>query len=208
MPEPVLEKWAPKFAGWEKVLYPSQPVVAAGDIPWPTRIPKSRVETKQIPLMISMRPPVSPLKTPTQPQPSPSMHALALAWLPTPPQGFVGVTTCLHAPELVEEDLEPPVGILPVELVAAPGIASMSSSCIIKDELTGVTYITWSQPLLGGWPSVVQAWKPSPLALPLRISQIANRQSTEICHWADKWSFPHRTFQNTHCWANCGYNLL
>ena len=33
------------------------------------------------------------------------------------------------------------MGILPVELVAAPGIASMSSSHIIKDELTGVTYM-------------------------------------------------------------------
>ena len=28
-----------------------------------------------------------------------------------------------------------------MELVAAPGIASMSSSCIIKDELMGVTYM-------------------------------------------------------------------
>ena len=51
----------------EKVLHPSQLVVAAGDIPWPTRIPKSRVEMKQIPPMISMRLPVSPPKTPTQP---------------------------------------------------------------------------------------------------------------------------------------------
>ena len=32
MPEPVPERRAPKFAGWEKVLHPSQPVVAAGDI--------------------------------------------------------------------------------------------------------------------------------------------------------------------------------
>ena len=37
MPEPVPERRAPKFAGWEKVLHPSQPVVAAGDIPRPTR---------------------------------------------------------------------------------------------------------------------------------------------------------------------------
>ena len=35
-------------------------------------------------------------------------------------------------------DLELPVGLMPMELVAAPGIASMSSSCIIKDELMGV----------------------------------------------------------------------
>ena len=38
-------------------------------------------------------------------------------------------------------DLELPVGLMPMELVAAPGIASMSSSHIIKDELMGVTYM-------------------------------------------------------------------
>ena len=32
VPEPVLERRAPKFVGWEKVLHPSQPVVAARDI--------------------------------------------------------------------------------------------------------------------------------------------------------------------------------
>ena len=88
-----------------------------------------------------MKLPVSPLKTPTQPQPSPSMHALALMQPPTPLQGFAGVTACLHVPKLVEVDLELPVGLMPMEMVAAPGIASMSSSCIIKDELTGVTYM-------------------------------------------------------------------
>ena len=33
VPELAPEKQAPKFAGWEKVLHPSWPVVAAGDIP-------------------------------------------------------------------------------------------------------------------------------------------------------------------------------
>ena len=58
-----------------------------------------------------------------------------------PPQGYAGVTACLHAPKLVEVDLELPVGILPMELVAARWIASMSSSHIVKDELMGVTYM-------------------------------------------------------------------
>ena len=69
------------------------------------------------------------------------MHALVLVWPLTPPQGFTGVTACLHVPELVEVDFELPVGLMPMELVAAPGIASMSSNCIIKDELMGVTYM-------------------------------------------------------------------
>ena len=33
------------------------------------------------------------------------------------------------------------MGIVPLELVTAPGIASMSSSHIVRDELMGVTYI-------------------------------------------------------------------
>ena len=58
-----------------------------------------------------------------------------------PPWGFSGVTACLHVPKLVEVDLEPPVSLMPMELVAAPGITSVSSSHIIKDELMGVTYM-------------------------------------------------------------------
>ena len=136
VPEPVPERRAPKFVGWEKVLHPSQPVV-----PQLTRTPRLKVGAKQIPQMISIKLPISPPKIPTLPQPSPSIQALVLMQLPTPPQGFSGVTACLCIPKLVEVELEPPVGIMPIELVAAPGIASMRSSRIIKDELTGVTYM-------------------------------------------------------------------
>ena len=62
----------------------------------------------------------------------------ALVWLPTPLHGFSGVTACLHAPELIEVDLKVPVGAMPIGLmVAAPGISSVSSSYIVKDEITG-----------------------------------------------------------------------
>ena len=50
------------------------------------------------------------------------------------------MVACQCVPELVEVELEPPVGVMPMELVAAPGITSVSSSHIIKDELMGVTY--------------------------------------------------------------------
>ena len=46
---------------------------------------------------------------------------------------------CLHTPELVEVDLEAPVDIMPIGLLATPGISS--SSHIVKDELTGITYM-------------------------------------------------------------------
>ena len=74
------------------------------------------------------------------PQPSPLTQALVLMWPPTP-CGFSGVMACLHTPELVEVDLEAPVGIMPIGLLATPGISNVSSSHIVKDELTGVTYI-------------------------------------------------------------------
>ena len=53
--EPVPERRALKFAGWEKVLPPSQPVVATGDIPQLTRIPRLKVGAKQIPQMIPIK---------------------------------------------------------------------------------------------------------------------------------------------------------
>ena len=140
-PEPALEGRAPKFLGWEKVLHPSQPVVATGEIPLMTRIPRLKVGSSQLSQMILIKLPVSPARTPTPPQLSPPMQALVLVQLPTPPHGFSGVTACLHTPELIEVDLKVPVGALPIRLVATSGISSVSSSCIVKDEITGITYM-------------------------------------------------------------------
>ena len=47
----------------------------------------------------------------------------------------------LCTPELVEVDLEAPVGSMPIGLLATLGISSMSTSCIVKDEIMGVTYM-------------------------------------------------------------------
>ena len=48
---------------------------------------------------------------------------------------------CLCTPELVEVDLEVPVGAMPIRLVVTPGISSVSSSHIVRDEITGITYM-------------------------------------------------------------------
>ena len=40
--KPMPEKKAPKYATWEKALHPSQPVLATGEIPQPSTMPKSR----------------------------------------------------------------------------------------------------------------------------------------------------------------------
>ena len=91
--------------------------------------------------MIPIRPPASPPGTPTPPKPSLPSQALALVQPPTLPHGFFGVMVCLWMLELVEVDLEAPMGTMPIGLVVTPGISSMSASHIVKDEVTGVTYL-------------------------------------------------------------------
>ena len=43
VPEPSQEERAPKFLGWDKVLHPSQPVLATGEIPQPTKTLRPKV---------------------------------------------------------------------------------------------------------------------------------------------------------------------
>ena len=187
--EPTPERRCPKFLGWEKVLHPSQPVVAAGEIPQPSKILKPRVGSSQLPQMKPIKPPVFPPKTPTPPKPSSLVQALALVWLPTLPCSFAGVTACLQMLELVEVALEPPLGTMPFGVVAAPGISMVSTSHIVRDEATGVTYMDTVTTSIGGWPSAVPIQKPHPWALQSRMSLAMSRQSTDNCHWADKQLF-------------------
>ena len=44
-------------------------------------------------------------------------------------------------PELVEVDLEAPMGTTPIGLVGTSGISTMSTSCIVRDKATGITYM-------------------------------------------------------------------
>ena len=103
--EPAPERKSPKFPSWEKVLHPSQPVVAVGQIPhlsgslgW--RFHKWEVMTA---------PPETP--SPTQ--------ELEVIWWAMPTPGFLGVTACLRSqpPEEVHEaSLDP----LAVGMMSAP----------------------------------------------------------------------------------------
>ena len=121
VPEPTKERRDPKFLGWEKVLHPSQPVMAAGEIPQSSKTSKPRMGQIQLPQILLVKPPASPLKASTPPKPSLPVQALALVWPRTLPHGFVGVMACLQMPELVEVALEPPLGTLPFGVVVAPG---------------------------------------------------------------------------------------
>ena len=43
--------------------------------------------------------------------------------------------------ELVEVALELPLSTMPFWVVVAPGISTMSTSCLVRDEATGMTYM-------------------------------------------------------------------
>ena len=47
----------------------------------------------------------------------------------------------MHTSELIEVDLNIPVGAMPIGLVVTPGISSLISSHIVKDEITGIRYM-------------------------------------------------------------------
>ena len=50
VPESTTERRSPKFLGWEKVLHPSQPVVATGEISQPSKALKAKSGTNSAPL--------------------------------------------------------------------------------------------------------------------------------------------------------------
>ena len=69
IPEFPPENRALKFEGWWKVLHPSRPGVAAGDIPPPTRTPRPRAKLHQLSWMVPIKPSISSPRSPTPPHP-------------------------------------------------------------------------------------------------------------------------------------------
>ena len=135
--ESIVEKRPPmKFLGWEKVLHPSQPMVAAGQIPCLLRGLRLREE---MPVWI---PQTERPKATTTPQETPSpTQELEVAWQVTPPSGFLGMIACLRRYHLPEGAHKVPPDPLVVGVMSAPGVATMSTSHLVKDEVTGVTYM-------------------------------------------------------------------
>ena len=81
-----------------KVLHPSQPVMATGEIPQSSKTSKPRVGPIQLPWILLVKPPASLLRASTPPKPSLPVQALALLQPPTLLCGFTGVTACLWTP--------------------------------------------------------------------------------------------------------------
>ena len=60
---------------------------------------------------------------------------------PTLPRGFAGVATCLRTPELVEVDQDMPMGAMSLGMVLNPGMSSICSSQVVKDDEAGLVYL-------------------------------------------------------------------
>ena len=131
----------PYYAGWDTVLHPSQPVIAAGEVPQPTVAPwvNRRVlwPTRTIPI----NPPPKTPKASSPPRSPPPAKALALVRPLTLPHGFAGVATCLRTPELVEVDQDTSEGMMSMGMVLNPSMLSICSSRVVKDDEVGLVYL-------------------------------------------------------------------
>ena len=65
------------------------------------------------------------------------------------PPGFVGVTVCLQRDQSLEEACEVPLDPLTIEVISVPAVAMMSRSCIVRDKVTGATYMDTMTTLVG-----------------------------------------------------------
>ena len=79
-------------------------------------------------------------------------------------------------PELMELDQEVPRGTLSMGLVTAPGISSVSSSCMVKDEATGLTYVDTVTTSIGRIVISGDATLLNPNASGLTIEDIMDRE--------------------------------
>ena len=138
---PPIPKAAPKYARWDTVVHPSQPVVAPGETPQPTAALRAKRRALQLTQTTSISPPSNPPKAPLPPKSPPPARTLALVRPPTPPHGFARVVTCLRTPELVEVDWEMPVGTMSIGMVSSPSLSIISSSRVVKDDTTGLVYL-------------------------------------------------------------------
>ena len=66
-----------------------------------------------------------------------------------PPPRFLGVMACLRRDKSLEGVCEVPPDPLTIGVMSDPGVATMSTSCIVKDEVTGVTYMDTVTTLVG-----------------------------------------------------------
>ena len=139
--EPTVEKRPlNRFPGWEKVLCPSRPVVAAGQIPPLSWGPGQRPCSWSMGEGLVWIPWTEEPSMPTTQSETPSVtkELEIVPWSMQPP-GFATVMACLRKNQSPEEVSNPDA--LSMATLTGPTIATMSTSCIVKDEVMGVTYM-------------------------------------------------------------------
>ena len=160
--EPTKREQPPNwFPGWKEVLHPSRPVVAAGQIPPISWGSKERPHSQSYgERMVQCQQADEELKVQsTKSEPTSPMKVLEIAWRVTPSPGFLGVTACLWKDPLLEKAHEVPPDPLRIAEVVGPTMATMSASCIVKDEAMGVTYMDTMTTSMG---QVAPSWGPQP----------------------------------------------
>ena len=125
------------------MLHPSRPVIAAGQIPPISQGSKWRPHSKSSrERMARCQRADEQLKTQcTKSEPTLPTRMLEIAQQVTPPPGFQGVAACLQRNLSLVEAHEAPLGPLQMAVVVEPTMATMSTSHIMKDKTTGITYM-------------------------------------------------------------------
>ena len=72
-----------------------------------------------------------------------------IIWHAMPPPSFLGVMACLRRDQSLEGICEVSLDPLMIGVMSAPGVVTMSASCIVKDKVTGVTYMDTVTTLVG-----------------------------------------------------------
>ena len=85
----------------------------------------------------------------TQSEPPSPIKESEVVWQTMLPTGFAGVTACLWRDQLSEEVYKVSSGPLGMGVVLGPALVTMSTSCIVRDEVTGVTYMDTVTTLVG-----------------------------------------------------------
>ena len=80
------------------------------------------------------------MMTTSQDIPLPTQE-VEVIWVATLTPCFLGVTACLRRDQSPEGVHEVSLNLLEVGVMPAPGVATMSTSCIMKDKVTGIIYM-------------------------------------------------------------------
>ena len=138
--EPTVEKRNPnKFPGWEKVLHPSEPVVAAGQIP---PIKRSKTEALQLGRRAGLNPSNRRTEGDNHPTGTPFANTRVGSHLVSNAASqFSGSDGMPEDRPVSGRGLQGTPRPIDDRSYVTPGVATISASHIVKDEVTGVTYM-------------------------------------------------------------------